>query len=247
MKNDQISTLVLCDSLKFSNGKTLFDYGISRVNKFFDCLYIDEFQDYRKDKYNLMVKIMHNVTNGTMYGDYYQHSVAGEQNSGCPFLSKTTYDKFVKEMRKNKFDVDNLSLLKTRRCSESVCEFIRAKLKIEIYSEESMNRTGKISYVMTNEKLRDIISNGKIKILSLNKIDNCYTITYGLAKGNTYENTLVVIPDKYLVSEEEGLLSIDDGSMKNKIYVALTRATGNTYITSRKIFIDFLKCNYIKK
>ena len=47
-------------------------------------------------------------------------------------------------------------------------------------------------------------------------------------------NTLVIIPDKYLKDEVTGILSIDDEEMKNKIYVALTRATGETYITSRE-------------
>lgn len=47
-------------------------------------------------------------------------------------------------------------------------------------------------------------------------------------------NTLVVIPDNYLKDEVTGILSIDDEEMKNKIYVALTRATGETYITNRK-------------
>ena len=55
-----------------------------------------------------------------------------------------------------------------------------------------------------------------------------------LSKGNTYVNTLVIIPDKYLKDEVTGILSIDDEEMKNKIYVALTRATGETYITSRE-------------
>ncbi len=36
----------------------------------------------------------------------------------------------------------------------------------------------------------------------------------------------MVIPDKYLKDEINGILSINDDLMKNKIYVALTRATG---------------------
>ena len=241
LKNDQISTLVLTDSLKFSNGKSLFEVGIARINKFYDCIFIDEFQDYRKDKYKLMVKIMQNVPNGTMYGDYYQHSVAGQQNSGAPFLKGITYEKFVNEMKKNGFDVDDKSLLKTRRCSENVCKFIREKFNIEIFSETSMNRTGKISYVMTKEEINIAISKTKIKILSLNNERKWNSISFGLSKGNTYENTLVVLPDKYLKDESNGILSIDDGIMKNKIYVALTRAIGETYITSRKAMQEYFK------
>jgi hypothetical protein len=241
LKNDQISTLILTDSLKFSNGKSLLDIGIARINKFYDCLYIDEFQDYRKDKYKLMVKIMQNVSNGIMYGDYYQHSVAGEQNSGAPFLKSTTYKKFVNEMKKNGFDVDDNSLLKTRRCSEKVCKFIREKFNINIYSDVDMNRMGNITYVMTKEQINTVISKNKIKILSLNNESKWHSVSFGLSKGNTYENTLVVLPDKYLKDKTSGILSIDDGVIKNKIYVALTRATGETYITSRKVMQEYFK------
>ena len=241
LKNDQISTLILTDSLKFLNGKSLLEVGIARINKFYDCLFIDEFQDYRKDKYKLMVKIMQNIPNGTMYGDYYQHSVAGEQNSGLPFLKSTTYKKFVNEMKKNGFDVDDKSLLKTRRCSENVCKFIREKFNIEIYSESRMNRMGKISYAMTKEQINFAISKGRIKLLSLKNEKEWHSISFGLSKGNTYENTLVIIPDKYLKDEANGILSIDEGVMKNKIYVALTRATGETYITSRKAIKNYFE------
>lgn len=233
LKNNQISTLVLTDTLKFSNGKSLFEMGMARINKFYDCLFIDEFQDYRQDKYKLMVKIMQNVANGTMYGDYYQHSVAGQQNSGVPFKKDTTYKKFVNEMKKNGFEVDDKSLLKTRRCSENVCKFIREKLNIEIYSEDCMMRTGNISYAMQNEQIKAALSKDNIKVLSLNNEKKWNSISFGLSKGNTYENILVVVPDKYLKDENNGILSIDDIITKNKIYVGLTRAIGETYITSR--------------
>lgn len=53
-------------------------------------------------------------------------------------------------------------------------------------------------------------------------------------------NTLVVIPNKYLKDQVTSILSIDDEEMKNKIYVALTRATGETCITSRKNILNNL-------
>ena len=232
--NDQISSLILSDKLpRFKDGLTLFDKGMKRINDFFDNVYIDEFQDYRKDKYKLMVKIMQNVSNGIMYGDYYQHSVSGLSNNGAPFLSKTTYDSFIKEMIKNGFEIDNKTLLKTRRCSENVCKFIREKLNIEIYSDDEMNRIGNITYIFDNKQLENVLKNKKVKILSLTNSSEWKSISFGLSKGNTYDNTLVIIPDKYLINENEGLKPIDNVISKNQIYVALTRATGETYVTSR--------------
>ena len=68
-----------------------------------------------------------------------------------------------------------------------------------------------------------------------------HRVSFGLYKGNTYENILVLLPDKYLKDETNGILSIYDGVVKNKIYVALTRATGESYITSRKAIQEYSK------
>lgn len=231
--NGEIATLALIDELRFNDGMTLFDKGIERINYFFDVLYIDEFQDYRKDKYNLMVKIMQKVKQGYMYGDFYQHSVSGQNNSGIPFGKSTTYNSFKKSMIKNGFDVDDASLIATRRCSENVCKFIRDNLGIKIFSDQSMKRVGNVNYVFDSNKMDNVLkSNKKIKIISLHNNSVWRSISYGLSKGNTYENTLVVLPDKYLSNESQGIHDVQDGSTKNKIYVALSRSTGDTYITS---------------
>ena len=230
--NGEVSSLILCDELKFDDGKTLFEKGVDRINSFFDTLYIDEFQDYRQDKYKLMVKIMNSVKQGIMYGDYYQHSVSGQNNSGAPFLKKTTYDSFKKEMTKNGFDVDDTSFKKTRRCSKNVCEFINGNLNIAIESDESMERVGNISYIFDDAELSRVLSIANLKTISLNNVKEWHSISYGLSKGNTYENTLVVIPDAYLTDGAQGIHGLSDGISKNKIYVALSRSIGDTYITS---------------
>lgn len=237
--NESIPTLILTEELKFNDGMSLFEKGLNRIKKFYDCLYIDEFQDYRRDKYHLMIKIMKNVSYGIMYGDYFQHSVVGQNNYGVPFTKKSTYEGFVKELIKYGFEVDNKSLMHTRRCSENVCEFIREKLNITIYSDVNMNRQGEISYVFTKEELDNVFSSGGVRILSLTNEKKWNSISFGLSKGNTYLNTLVVIPDKYLKNKVEGILPIEEGVTKNKIYVALTRATGNTYLTSRKTIKEY--------
>lgn len=237
--NGEISTLALVEELKFNDGTTLFDKGMNRINYFFDVVYIDEFQDYRKDKYNLMVKIMQNVQQGFMYGDFYQHSVSGQNNNGLPFCKSVTYNSFKKNMLKNGFEVDDESLIETRRCPESVCEFIRKKLDIAIYSDQTMRRVGNVEYVFDNTKMNGILMNNKLKIISLNNNKEWHSISYGLSKGNTYESTLVVIPDKYLHDESQGIHDVQEGVMKNKIYVALSRSIGDTFITSNRFMCDY--------
>lgn len=108
-----------------------------RLNLFFDNVMIDEFQDFREYDYELIVKLSKYLENIVLVGDYHQHSVSGQNNSGKPFKKSKTeisYDEFIKELRGEKFDVDETSLIHSRRCSEEICSFIRDKLGIKIQS-----------------------------------------------------------------------------------------------------------------
>ena len=52
-----------------------------RLNLFFDNILIDEFQDFREHDYELIVKLSKCLKNILLVGDYYQHSVSGQNNS----------------------------------------------------------------------------------------------------------------------------------------------------------------------
>ena len=47
-----------------------------------DKIEIDEFQDFREDDYELIVKLTKRLNNVVLVGDYYQHSVSGRNNTG---------------------------------------------------------------------------------------------------------------------------------------------------------------------
>lgn len=64
---------------------TLIARAARRLNLFYDGVYIDEFQDFRKHDYDLIVKLSKMLNDVTLVGDYYQHSVSGRNNSGKPF------------------------------------------------------------------------------------------------------------------------------------------------------------------
>lgn len=56
-----------------------------RLNKFYDSILIDEFQDFREQDYELIIKLAKHLNNVLLVGDYYQHSVSGKNNTGKPF------------------------------------------------------------------------------------------------------------------------------------------------------------------
>lgn len=61
-----------------------------RLNLFYDEVSIDEFQDYRKHDYDLILKLSKMLNSVTLVGDFFQHSVAGKNNSGKPFAKGKT-------------------------------------------------------------------------------------------------------------------------------------------------------------
>lgn len=233
LHNNEVPTLILNDEKKFLDGSTLFSKGIDRINLFFDAVYIDEFQDYRGDKFHLMTKIMLNVKSGFLYGDYHQHSVCGDNNNGQPFLKNTSYESYIRSMVKQGFEVDTTSMIKTRRCSENICKFVRDNLNIEIYSEESMNRSGNIDFVFDESQIKSLVADKDCTVISLQNVKEWHSISFDRSKGNTYKKTLVIISDKYLDKNGCKLKKIDSIVTKNKIYVGLTRSTGNTFVTNR--------------
>jgi len=137
--NEYTSKLVV----RSKNGKVSFIDKVSQeLNRFYDQILIDEFQDFREDDFELIVSLSKGIDNILLVGDYYQHSVSAINNTGKPFekgRGKTkvsiSYSDFVQLVKSEKFDVDETTLVKTRRCPEKICEFIRIKLGIEIHAD----------------------------------------------------------------------------------------------------------------
>lgn len=220
----------------------------SRFLMFFDNILIDEFQDFRNNDYKFLISFLKQINNVTLVGDYYQHSVNGQNNSGEPFSKITSYDEYRNLLSKNKFQIDVTSLIKSRRCSINICNFIKSKLDIPIESD-NINK-GKIISVSENN-INNILLNDSIKKLVLKKPSNGdYSfnyITWGNSKGDTYDNTCVILTGKMdnLLDDTFDIKSISN-AMTNKLYVALTRSKGDVYIIQKSLF-DSLKNEYIIK
>ncbi|SKA65414.1 UvrD/REP helicase N-terminal domain-containing protein [Eubacterium uniforme] len=217
-----------------------------RLNRFFDNVMIDEFQDFREYDYELIVKLSKYLTNIFLVGDYYQHSVSGQNNSGKPFkMGKTyiCYDDFIEKLQGERFDVDETSLIYSRRCSEEICSFVRKKLGIRIYSAEvnsgAIIRPLDVKKIIDDKNIKKLVFDNSSKY-SFNAINWSYS------KGDTYESACVI-----LNGSTEELMDDNFSSSKlktvtlNKLYVALTRSKGDLYIITKKEF-DVLKEIYMK-
>mgnify|MGYP000014962351 FL=1 len=246
---DNLSELIL--KVKKKGEYNLFDIAMKNINNFFECIYIDEFQDFRQHDYELMEKVIKKSKNIVLVGDYFQHSVNARNNTGKPFKvgnSKETkriitYEEYIELLKKLNLKIDTESLKRTRRCPENICKFIREKFNIQIYADNE--NKGDITFLEDINEIKKVIENNDIIKLveSDSKIYSFNCINWGYSKGDTYNDICVILTDRFKNFKKEK--NIEYTSIVNKIYVALTRTKGNLYIIEKEKFDD-IKYNYIK-
>ena len=229
----------LCE-LVMSVGKRrekLINRVAAHVKLFYDFVAIDEFQDFRCHKFDFMLGLVRKLDDVILVGDYYQHSVSGRTNYGKPF-DDTTYDGFIKKLERFGFQVDVSTLSISRRCADQVCAVVRDSLGILIYGTPDV--VAAVIRVTDRFEAESLFRDKAVPKLLWDKdfllpvMAN--TISWGRSKGDTYEDACLVLTDSTnVIMQRDGKYSKSD-TVKNKLYVALTRAKRNVYLVDHEIF-----------
>ena len=220
------------------NRESLLKRVTERLNFFYDCVLIDEFQDFREYDYELIIALAKHLNDVVLVGDYYQHSVSATNNSGKPFKKKSnnvSYDSFVAELQQFGFEVDMTTLDKSRRCSAEICDYIRAKLRVNITSIGE--HSGSVLWV-DNDPI-PVLDNDQITKLVFQEAANYKfpALNWSYSKGDTVNSACVILTD--------GLDNLDSDkfnpeklkiSTLNKLYVAMTRSRGDLYLMKSSTF-----------
>lgn len=207
------------------------------INKFYDQIMIDEFQDFRNYDFEIVQYLIQSTDNIVLVGDYYQHSVSAVNNSGKPF-DKTckTYSDFKNLLSNLNVSVDDTTLIKSRRCSKNICNYVKDKLKIDIYAYDDRLK-GQV--IIVEDNVDEILSNNQIVklIYEKSKIYTFNAINWSYSKGDTLDDVCLILTKTLdsLVNDDFDLNKISE-IMRNKLYVAMTRTRGNLYILQSKIF-----------
>ncbi|MGD9604644.1 MAG: UvrD-helicase domain-containing protein [Bacilli bacterium] len=236
----RMSELPLYANSKSNNLLTnAFDY----LNKFYDCIYIDEVQDFRNYDWDLLEKIIKGMYNMTLVGDFYQHSVSGTNNSGRPFDKYKTEEKYLKYLSDLKLNVDITTLPKSRRCPSAVSNYVSKKTGVDLNTHEDCTNVGEIKYIESVEHSIRILKNNQItKLVWENAKKYPFNaINWSYSKGDTYPAICVVLTKDLSKNFFKDDFIMKDGITKNKLYVALTRTAGDLYIMSSQQFEDALK------
>lgn len=214
---------------------SLISRAVNRLNMFFDTILVDEFQDFRKYDYDLLMALSETFSDILLVGDYYQHSVSAKNNSGKPFDKYNTYDSFVQHLQSNNFEVDQNLLQQSRRCSNDICTYISKKLKINIGS----CGLNKGSVIWADDFAKEIIDNSNITKLVYSNA-NKYTfnaMNWSYSKGDTLDEACVILTNDFdnLDAHSFSAEKIHTSTL-NKLYVAMTRSRGNLYLIKSSTF-----------
>ena len=222
----------------------LVKIAMNNINNFCDYIFIDEVQDFRQKYYELLEKIIQKSNNIVLVGDYYQHSVNGQNNSGKPFNS-LNYSEYIQKLRNMGLEVDITTLSKSRRCSKNVCKFVKDKLKIDIEALPE-NETGEIKFLKNKKEIEEVLKDNSIIKLVYNnsKIYNFNALGWGISKGDTYENVCVILTGEYSNLEDKEF-KLKTSLTNNKLYVAITRAKNKVFFITKEKF-DLYKTLYLK-
>lgn len=236
--------------LIIKNIDTLLPVIVKRINKFYDALFIDEFQDYRNEEYEFLSALIKSFEGDILLvGDYYQHSVSGDNNTGKPFgtaKKPKTYQEYKKIIEKLGISIDETKLCKSRRCSKPVCDFVKSKLGIQIESYD--DHDGEVVMVSDITEVNRVLSDDKIcKLLLQNSRKyNFNCVNWSYSKGDTYEKTCVILTkDTSNLFENSFRYDCISPITRNKLYVALTRSRSVVYLIPKQIF-DKVKNSYEK-
>ena len=220
------------------NRESLIKRVAARLNLFYDCVLIDEFQDFREYDYELIMALAKQLNDVVLVGDYHQHSVSATNNSGKPFKNKSTdvsYDTFVAELQRSGFEVDLTTLDKSRRCSAEICDYVSEKLHISITS--SGDHSGAVRWI--DDDPTSVLDDDRIIKLVFQEAGKYSfpALNWSYSKGETVDSACVILTD--------GLDNLDSDkfnpdrvkpSTLNKLYVAMTRSRGDLYLMKASTF-----------
>lgn len=210
------------------------------LEMFWDRVLVDEFQDFRGHDYDFLVGVCKKHPNVTFVGDYYQHSVAANGNTGKPFKigrHEVSYDEFVKTLKNELFIVDETSLNASRRCPSAICDFVSNKLGIRMSS--CSDKMGRVFWVRDDELADCIMSDDRVvKLVYENWRKKPFKANnWSYSKGDTYNSVCVILGDTTDILDLDYPKSRPSSCITaNKLYVALTRTSGDLYIMKDGVY-----------
>lgn len=241
---NQLSKSLMRGELIYKKNNIPFDNSyLERIDKFFDCIYVDECQDFESDDFDWLLSLSNLNAEVSLLGDFYQKTFSTSRRGNKGKGVHSNFDNWIKVISDSGFEIDLSSLSKSYRCPKIVCDFIVESLDIKISSQKKENPTTNIMFIDSQDKIESIMTDDSIMKLFYQKFYDydCKSQNWGDSKGSEYENVCVVLNPKTYKLFDSGRLSDLSTQTKSKFYVACTRTRGDLYFVNQKDLTDFKK------
>jgi len=202
-----------------------------RLEKYYDCLYIDEVQDFGGHDFNFLESLLQASIKVLLVGDFYQHTFDTSRDAKTNEGLHNDYDSYLSRFEKIGLEIDTTTLRNSFRCSSQICDFITSNLGIQIRSNRKDQTY--IYEISDSEKAKELFNNNSIIKLYYQKSDKHpgFTRNWGDCKGeNCYNDVCVLLNKKSYSLYQEGRLKDSAPLTRNKLYVAFSRTRNNLYI-----------------
>ena len=243
---NQLSKSLMRGELIYKKNNIPFDNSyLERIDKFFDCIYVDECQDFESDDFDWLLSLSNLNAEVSLLGDFYQKTFSTSRRGNKGKGVHSNFDNWIKVISDSGFEIDLSSLSKSYRCPKIVCDFIIDNLAIEILSQREEKLSAQITLIDSQNKIDSIMTDYNIMKLFYQKSYDydCKSQNWGDSKGSEYENVCVVLnPTTYKLFAADRLNELSSQT-KSKFYVACTRTRGNLYFVKQ---LDISKYKKIK-
>lgn len=207
-----------------------------RIEKYYDYVLFDEIQDFGGNDFNFLLELTKSNVKFLLVGDFFQHTFDTSRDRNINRSLHSSLNKFKERFKSSGFIFDDLTLIKSRRCSKTICDFIRNRIGIEI--ESNSTRITDCELIENKEKAKRIYEDDNIVKLFLTRHYNydCRSDNWGACKGLGFENICIVISDELLKKYKSGgMINFKSNITRNKFYVACSRTKNNLYFIPNKI------------
>lgn len=218
--------------LVINRKKISFDNSyLERIDKFFECIYIDECQDFESYDFDWMLNLSRLQAKVILLGDYYQKTFSTSRNGNKGNAIHSSYSNWSKAISKSGFEIDTGKLAKSWRCPKYICDFIVQNLDIQIVSEKQVNNYAEVKFIDTQDEIDKIMKEDSIIKLFYQKASSyeCNGCNWGESKGTEYDKVCVVLNKTVMEKYSNNKLSELATTTKSKFYVACTRSKEALY------------------
>ena len=221
--------------------KQLLDEVRSRLAKYYDLFIVDEVQDISGHDFNLLLEVAKADANVLFVGDFFQYTYATSSDGNVNKTLHDDFDKYKERFTGAGLTVDDNSLIKSYRCSPTTCDYVSSTLKIAIESHKTA--ATEIREIKDDEIDAMMANSDVIKLLYKDSSKyNLFCRNWGDSKGeDRYIDVCIVLNPTTYAKYTAGKLNELNTMTKNKLYVAMTRASGNIYFVSQTKVARFKK------